>query len=72
MKTLAKAGNNRPMLIPVPWQPIYYSLKFLEIIFRKSIVFRSDSVKGLMAANPNPNFTSTNELNLKQRTFGDI
>lgn len=72
MKTLAKARNNKPIIIPIPWQPIYYSLKLLEIIFRKPIVFRSDSVVGLLAVDPNPNFSSTKELGLKQKIFGNI
>ena len=72
IKTLAKAHNDKPIIIPVPWQPIYYSLKLLEIIFKKPIVFRSDSIIGLLAANPNPNFSSTNKLDLKQQIFGDI
>ena len=47
LEGLAASRSRRPMLVPVPWWMIYWSLRLAEAA-RLSLPLRSDSVLGLV------------------------
>jgi len=64
------AGRPKPRL-PIPWRLIWAVLKGLETMGLHSR-FRSDSLVGLMNADPSPDFTATHALGLTWRPFGQV
>lgn len=53
LKTLATRHSKKRLFIPVPWQIAMIALKTLEAL-RINPPFRSDSLQGLVFANPSP------------------
>ncbi|HEY5625178.1 MAG TPA: NAD-dependent epimerase/dehydratase family protein [Dehalococcoidia bacterium] len=56
LSTIAEAGGRKPLFLPVPYLLAYSGLKALEAL-RVPTGFRSDSLVGLMNADPAPQFS---------------
>ena len=56
LSTIAEAGGRRPRFLPVPYALAYNGLRLLEAL-RVPMDFRSDSLVGLMNADPAPQFS---------------
>ncbi len=68
LRRIAAAQGTRVSFIPVPWQVLWAGLKMLESI-GLSAAFRSDSLLGLVYANPNPSFELLARLGVRCREF---
>ena len=51
MRVFAAQEDRRCRLVPVPWQSVYYPLRFTEVL-RAHLPFRADSVLGLVRTAP--------------------
>jgi len=65
---LAEAQGRSVRFVSVPWQPLYWGLKTLELIGLRP-GFRSDSLVSLMNQDPAPDFTVYGTLGLRFRDF---
>ena len=57
-------------LIPIPWQPLWLILKFVELIRLKPRM-GSDNLISLVYQNPTPDFINAKHLNIRFQAFKD-
>ncbi len=68
LQTLARRAGKAPLFLPLPWRLLYAGLKTGELL-HAPLPFRSDSLLGLVYANPQPDFALPPELAMNFRPF---
>jgi len=68
LQTLAKRAGRRSHFLPLPWRLLYAGLRAGEAL-RLPLPFRSDSLLGLVYANPQPDFSLPPGLAMNFRPF---
>ena len=68
LERLAAQHGRRPRFVPVPGALVLAGLRAAEVL-GAGLAFRSDSLLGLLHANPAPDFTPQAALGLRPRPF---
>ncbi len=69
LRSIARADGRRTRLLPVPWSPVYWSMRFAELL-SLPLPLRADSLLGLVKPTPLvPNFDDVLTLGISIRPF---
>jgi nucleoside-diphosphate-sugar epimerase len=68
LAVLANRQGRRPRFVPIPWQPVWASLRLAELA-HLPLQYRSDSVISLVHQDRNPDFKSLTEVGITAREF---